>query len=71
MSTGKPEARPTWAVTSPKGAVYDWRGRLRLVGYPRVSTRGQIKTGASIPYQDREIRAWARHNGHRIVGMFP
>jgi hypothetical protein len=26
------------------------------VGYPRVSTRGQVKTGASIPYQDREIR---------------
>jgi DNA invertase Pin-like site-specific DNA recombinase len=44
---------------------------VRLVGYPRVSTRGQVKTGASIPYQDREIRAWARRNGHRIVGMFP
>ena len=44
---------------------------MRLVGYPRVSTRGQVKTGASIPYQDREIRAWARYNGHRIVGMFP
>ena len=42
-----------------------------LVGYPRVSTRGQVKTGASIPFQDREIRAWARRNGHRIVGMFP
>jgi hypothetical protein len=26
------------------------------VGYPRVSTRGQVKTGASIPYQDGEIR---------------
>jgi hypothetical protein len=25
------------------------------VGYPRVSTRGQVKTGASIPYQDGEI----------------
>ena len=42
-----------------------------LVGYPRVSTRVQVKNGASIPYQDREIRAWARGNGHRIVGMFP
>ena len=41
---------------------------MRLVGYPRVSTRGQVKTGVSIPYQDREIRAWARRNGHRIVG---
>jgi DNA invertase Pin-like site-specific DNA recombinase len=44
---------------------------VRLVGYPRVSTRGQVKTGVSIPYQDREIRAWARRNGHRIVGIFP
>jgi DNA invertase Pin-like site-specific DNA recombinase len=44
---------------------------VSLVGYPSVSTRGQVKTGASIPYQDREIRAWARRNGHRIVGMFP
>jgi DNA invertase Pin-like site-specific DNA recombinase len=44
---------------------------VRLVGYPRISTRGQVKTGASIPYQDREIRAWARRHGHRIVGMFP
>jgi hypothetical protein len=44
---------------------------VRLVGYPRDSTRGQVKAGASIPYQDREIRAWARRDGHRIVGMFP
>jgi DNA invertase Pin-like site-specific DNA recombinase len=51
--------------------VYEQGVAVRLVGYPRVSTRGQVKTGASIPYQDREIRAWARRNGHRIVGMFP
>jgi DNA invertase Pin-like site-specific DNA recombinase len=51
--------------------VYERGAAVRLVGYPRVSTRGQVKTGASIPYQDREIRAWARRNGHRIVGMFP
>jgi hypothetical protein len=35
---------------------------MRLVGYPRVSTRGQVKMGASIPYPEREIRTWARHN---------
>jgi DNA invertase Pin-like site-specific DNA recombinase len=44
---------------------------LRLVGYPRVSTRGQVRADVSLPNQDREIRAWARRNGHRIVGMFP
>jgi DNA invertase Pin-like site-specific DNA recombinase len=48
--------------------VYERGAAVRLVGYPRVSTRGQVKTGASIPYQDREIRAWARRNGHRIGG---
>ena len=36
-----------------------------------MSTRGQVKSGASIPDQDREIRTWARRDGHRIVGMFP
>jgi DNA invertase Pin-like site-specific DNA recombinase len=51
--------------------VYKQGAAVRLVGYPRVSTRGQVKTGASIPYQDREIRAGVRRNGHRIVGMFP
>jgi DNA invertase Pin-like site-specific DNA recombinase len=49
--------------------VYEQGAAVRLVGYPRVSTRRQVKTGASIPYQDREIRAWARRNGHRIVGI--
>jgi DNA invertase Pin-like site-specific DNA recombinase len=44
---------------------------VRLVGYPRVSTRGQVRADISLPNQDREIRAWARRNGHRIVGMFP
>jgi hypothetical protein len=40
-------------------------GRLSKGQHPRA-----VKTGASTPYQDREIRAWARRNGHRIVGMF-
>jgi hypothetical protein len=38
--------------------VYEQEAAMRLAGYPGVSTRGQVKTGASIPYQDREIRAW-------------
>ena len=42
---------------------------MRLVGYPRVSTRGQVKTGASIPYQDRENPGvdpaqWPPHRRH-------
>ena len=41
-------------------------GRLSEGEHPAGRSRR-----ASIPYQDREIRAWARRNGHRIVGMFP
>jgi DNA invertase Pin-like site-specific DNA recombinase len=44
---------------------------VRLVGYPRVSTRGQVRADVSLPNQDLEIRAWARRNDHHIVGMFP
>jgi DNA invertase Pin-like site-specific DNA recombinase len=51
--------------------VYEQVVTVRLVGYPRVSTRGQIRADVSLPNQDREIRAWARRKGHRIVGMFP
>ena len=45
----QPEGCPTWAVTSPKGDVYEPEAAVRLVGYPRVSTRAQVKAGASIP----------------------
>jgi DNA invertase Pin-like site-specific DNA recombinase len=51
--------------------VYGQGAAVRLVGYPRVSSRGQVRADVSLPNQDREIRAWARRNDHRIVGMFP
>jgi DNA invertase Pin-like site-specific DNA recombinase len=41
-------------------------GRLSEGQHPRAGQDGRLD-----PYQDREIRAWARRNGHRIVGMFP
>jgi DNA invertase Pin-like site-specific DNA recombinase len=44
---------------------------VRLVGYPRVSTRGQVRADVSLPNQAREIRAWADRNGHRVVAMLP
>ena len=36
-----------------------------------VNTRGQVKTGALDSLPDREIQAWARRNGHRILGIIP
>jgi DNA invertase Pin-like site-specific DNA recombinase len=51
--------------------VYEQEATVRLVGYPRVSTRGQVRADVSLPNQDREIRAWARRKDHLIVGMFP
>jgi hypothetical protein len=71
MEDQHPEACLTWAVTSSKGAVYEQGAAARLVGYPRVSTRGADPSRRLPANQDREIRAWARRNGHRIVGMFP
>lgn len=39
---------------------------LRLVGLLRVSTSGQLD-GYGLPAQERDIRAWAKANGVRIV----
>ncbi len=40
--------------------------KLRLVGYVRVSSNGQLD-GYGPDLQRRDIKAWAKANGHRIV----
>jgi DNA invertase Pin-like site-specific DNA recombinase len=44
---------------------------MRLVGYIRVSGAGQVVDGYGLDVQERDIRAWARANGHRLVANHP
>lgn len=40
---------------------------MRLVGYVRVSTDKQVERGLGLEVQERQLRTWARANGHRLV----
>jgi len=41
---------------------------MRLAAYLRVSTDRQAEEGLGLEVQEQAIRAWARSNGHRVVG---
>ncbi|MFD8851569.1 recombinase family protein [Streptomyces sp. NPDC059604] len=43
--------------------------RLRLAGYIRVSTGGQLD-GFGLEDQERIVRRWTREHGHRLVKLF-
>jgi DNA invertase Pin-like site-specific DNA recombinase len=40
---------------------------MRLIGYIRVSTTGQVKDGLGLPTQERLVRRWAKREGHTLV----
>lgn len=42
---------------------------MRIVGYIRVSTRGQAEKGLGLDVQRRAIKSWAKANGHRVVAI--
>jgi DNA invertase Pin-like site-specific DNA recombinase len=42
---------------------------MRIVGYIRVSTDRQAEHGQGLDVQEREIRKWAKANGHRIIAI--
>lgn len=42
---------------------------MRLVGYARVSTRGQVIHGTSLPGQKKAIRKWCRDGAHRLLDI--
>jgi DNA invertase Pin-like site-specific DNA recombinase len=43
--------------------------RLRLVGYLRVSTSGQVADGLGLDIQESAIRSWCKEHDHRLVGF--
>jgi DNA invertase Pin-like site-specific DNA recombinase len=43
---------------------------VKLIGYCRVSTTGQVRDGLGLPTQERLIRAWAKRDGHRVVAWY-
>jgi DNA invertase Pin-like site-specific DNA recombinase len=40
---------------------------MNLIGYARVSTKGQADDGYGLPVQEAAIRKWCKANGHRII----
>lgn len=43
---------------------------MNVVGYARVSTEAQAERGTSLQGQEKELRAWARAHGHKVVAVY-
>lgn len=43
---------------------------MKVIGYIRVSTQGQVNDGVSLDAQQAKIRAWAELNGYDSVTVF-
>ena len=43
---------------------------MKLVGYIRVSTSGQVEDGHGLEIQESAIRAWAKEHRHRLIDVF-
>lgn len=42
---------------------------MKVAGYIRVSSEGQVD-GESLPAQTKQLRQWAKANGHRLVAIY-
>jgi DNA invertase Pin-like site-specific DNA recombinase len=42
---------------------------VRVIGYIRVSTVGQVQDGQGLAIQERAIRSWVEEHKHRLVGV--
>lgn len=42
---------------------------MRLVAYVRVSGMTQAQDGFGLAVQEKAVRAWARANGHKLIGI--
>lgn len=43
---------------------------MKVIGYRRVSTDRQAKDGFGLVDQEKQIRAWCKANGHKLVRIF-
>jgi DNA invertase Pin-like site-specific DNA recombinase len=43
---------------------------MRVVGYVRVSTVGQVQDGQGLAIQEKLIRSWVKEHKHRLVGVY-
>ena len=48
----------------------DNNGRLRLVGYVRVSTANQVDNGQGLAIQEEAIKKWTKDAGHRLLDVY-
>ena len=44
--------------------------RVKVYGYIRVSTEGQVKQGYSLAEQQAEIQKYCKEQGYSLVGIF-
>lgn len=44
---------------------------MKLIGYIRVSSRGQVTDGYGLPAQEHDIRTWCEREGHQLVTIVP
>jgi DNA invertase Pin-like site-specific DNA recombinase len=42
---------------------------LKIVGYIRVSSEGQVRDGYGLAVQAKAIKSWCKAKGHRLVGI--
>ena len=43
---------------------------MKLIGYIRVSTSGQVEDGHGLDIQEAAIRTWSKEHRHRVVDVF-
>lgn len=45
-------------------------GLLKIVGYIRVSTLGQVEDGTGLDIQEGLVREWAKKEGHKLLALY-